>query len=133
MHSGDASFRHSSQQTETDNQDFDNFDFAQHTGKHRHTNRLLARKVNGPYFAFTDGGADVAVVSVKGGQPPIDPQSDEPRSQTDLMGRLKQDPTAREILANAVKLNAEASQFQAERARFEQRCMVRPRWPAGSG
>ena len=54
-------------------------------------------------------------------------------SQTDSMGRLKQDPAARETLTNAVKLDAYAFQLQAERARFEQHCIARPGRPAGSG
>ena len=44
-----------------------------------------------PYYAFTDAGVEVTVASVKGGQPPIDPKSDEPDNQTDSMERFKKD------------------------------------------
>ena len=35
-----------------------------------------------PYYVFTDAGVSVTVASPKGGQPPIDPKSDEPDNQT---------------------------------------------------
>jgi putative intracellular protease/amidase len=58
-----------------------------------------------PYYVFTDAGAEVTVASVKGGQPPIDPKSDALGNQTDSMERFKQDPAARKVLANTVKLS----------------------------
>ena len=33
-----------------------------------------------PYYVFKDAGATVTLVSPKGGQPPLDPKSDEPRA-----------------------------------------------------
>lgn len=44
-----------------------------------------------PYYVFKDAGAEVTLASPKGGQPPIDPKSDEPASQTAAMGRFKDD------------------------------------------
>ncbi|MBB3398064.1 putative intracellular protease/amidase [Rhizobium sp. BK060] len=35
-----------------------------------------------PYYVFKDAGADITLASPKGGQPPIDPKSDEPANQT---------------------------------------------------
>ncbi|MBT2794279.1 type 1 glutamine amidotransferase domain-containing protein [Paraburkholderia strydomiana] len=58
-----------------------------------------------PYYVFMDAGANVTVASVKGGQPPIDPKSDEPGNQTDSMERFKKDPAAQKVLANTVKLS----------------------------
>lgn len=58
-----------------------------------------------PYYAFIDAGAQVTVASVKGGQPPIDPKSDEPGNQTDTMERFKMDPAAQKVLANTIKLS----------------------------
>ncbi|MFM0306532.1 type 1 glutamine amidotransferase domain-containing protein [Paraburkholderia sp. RL17-383-BIF-A] len=58
-----------------------------------------------PYYAFIDAGAEVTVASVKGGQPPIDPKSDEPGNQTDSMERFKKDPANQKVLANTVKLS----------------------------
>lgn len=58
-----------------------------------------------PYFVFKEAGAEITVASPKGGQPPIDPKSDEPGNQTEAMERLKNDPAAQEVLANTVKLS----------------------------
>jgi len=57
-----------------------------------------------PYYVFKDAGAEITVASPKGGQPPIDPKSDEPGNQTEAMERFKNDPAAQEVLANTVKL-----------------------------
>ena len=37
-----------------------------------------------PYFTFKDAGAEIVIASPKGGQPPLDPKSNEPEFQTDL-------------------------------------------------
>jgi putative intracellular protease/amidase len=37
-----------------------------------------------PYFTFKDAGAQIVLASPKGGQPPLDPKSNEPNFQTDL-------------------------------------------------
>ena len=47
-----------------------------------------------PYYVFKDAGAEITLASPKGGQPPIDPKSDEPGNQTEAMERFKKDPTA---------------------------------------
>lgn len=57
-----------------------------------------------PYFVFRDAGVDLTLASPKGGQPPIDPKSDEPDSQTPAMTRFKGDQSAQEALAHTVKL-----------------------------
>ncbi len=57
-----------------------------------------------PYFAFRDAGVDITLASPKGGQPPLDPKSDEPGSQTDDTRRFEQDPAATRALANTEKL-----------------------------
>ncbi len=57
-----------------------------------------------PYYVFKDAGADLVLASPKGGQPPIDPNSDEAASQTDATRRFKQDPAAQAALAHTVKL-----------------------------
>jgi len=65
-----------------------------------------------PYFVFGDAGVQLTLASPKGGQPPIDPKSDEPENQTDAMTRFKKDKTAQEALANTVKLsNVKAEDF----------------------
>lgn len=57
-----------------------------------------------PYYAFKDAGADVTLVSPMGGQPPLDPKSDEPGSQTDATRRFKADAAAQAALASTGKL-----------------------------
>lgn len=57
-----------------------------------------------PYFVFRDAGVELALASPKGGQPPIDPKSDEPEGQTPAMTRFKQDQAAQKALASTVKL-----------------------------
>lgn len=57
-----------------------------------------------PYYVFKDVGAEVTLASPKGGQPPIDPKSDEPGNQTEAMERFKKDPAAQEELANTRRL-----------------------------
>src|SRR4249920_1276675 len=63
-----------------------------------------------PYFVFRDAGVQLTLASPKGGQPPIDPKSDEPENQTDAMTRFKKDKTAQEALANTIKLSSVKSE-----------------------
>ena len=67
-----------------------------------------------PYYVFTDAGAQVTLVSPKGGQPPLDPKSDEPGAQTDSTRRFKADDAAQSALAHTGKLaNVSADGFDA--------------------
>lgn len=59
-----------------------------------------------PYYVFTDAGVELTLASVKGGQPPIDPKSDDPDNQTESMTRFKGDEHAQERLANTVLLSS---------------------------
>jgi putative intracellular protease/amidase len=58
-----------------------------------------------PYYVFKDAGAAITVASPKGGQPPIDPKSDAPGSQTPATTRFGNDKESQEVLANTVKLS----------------------------
>jgi putative intracellular protease/amidase len=58
-----------------------------------------------PYFVFKDAGVELTLASPKGGQPPIDPKSDEPENQTDAMTRFKKDAAAQEALSKTIKLS----------------------------
>jgi putative intracellular protease/amidase len=58
-----------------------------------------------PYYVFKDAGVDVTVASPKGGQPPIDPKSDDPKNQTDAQDRFKSDMEAQVVLANTRPLD----------------------------
>lgn len=59
-----------------------------------------------PYFVFKDAGIEITLASPKGGQPPLDPKSDEPDAQTKATQRFKQDKAAQAALANTVKLSS---------------------------
>ena len=58
-----------------------------------------------PYYVFKDAGADVTLASPKGGQPPLDPKSDDPDAQTDATRRFSKDAEAQAALANTAKLS----------------------------
>ena len=58
-----------------------------------------------PYYEFKDAGAEVTLASPAGGQPPLDPKSDEPDAQTDATRRFKSDAQAQTALAHTAKLS----------------------------
>lgn len=67
-----------------------------------------------PYYAFKDAGVEMTLVSPLGGQPPLDPKSDDPSAQTEATLRFKADPAALSILANTSKLaDVVAADFDA--------------------
>jgi putative intracellular protease/amidase len=57
-----------------------------------------------PYFVFRDAGVQLTLASPKGGQPPIDPKSDDPKNQTPAQIRFKNDAQAQRAFANTVRL-----------------------------
>jgi putative intracellular protease/amidase len=59
-----------------------------------------------PYYVFKDAGADITLASPLGGQPPLDPKSDEPDAQTDDTRRFRADPQAVQALATTIPLAA---------------------------
>jgi putative intracellular protease/amidase len=67
-----------------------------------------------PYYVLKDAGADITLASPKGGQPPLDPKSDEPMFQTDLTRRFSADDAAKAQLADTVRLDSvDAADFDA--------------------
>ncbi|WP_417251918.1 type 1 glutamine amidotransferase domain-containing protein [Castellaniella sp.] len=67
-----------------------------------------------PYYVFKDAGAQITVASPQGGQPPLDPKSDDPSAQTDATRRFKDDPAAQTVLASTQKLkDVSAAGFDA--------------------
>ena len=58
-----------------------------------------------PYYTFKDAGAIVTLSSPLGGQPPLDPKSDTPDSQTEDTQRFKADSTTQAALAHTLKLS----------------------------
>jgi len=59
-----------------------------------------------PYYAFKDAGAEVVLASPKGGQPPLDPKSNEPSFQTVQTHRFEADVAANMQLASTVRLDS---------------------------
>jgi putative intracellular protease/amidase len=57
-----------------------------------------------PYYVFKDAGAEITLASPKGGQPPLDPSSDDEGAQTDDTRRFKADAQAADHLAATLKL-----------------------------
>jgi putative intracellular protease/amidase len=67
-----------------------------------------------PYYVFKDAGAEVVLASPHGGQPPLDPKSDELDAQTEATRRFKADSAAQSALANTIKLSSvSADDFDA--------------------
>lgn len=65
-----------------------------------------------PYYVFRDAGAEITLASPRGGQPPLDPKSDEPENQTESTRRFRDDAEANEQLVNTTKLvDVRASDF----------------------
>ena len=58
-----------------------------------------------PYYIFKDANAEVTLASPNGGQPPLDPKSDEPDFQTEATKRFKGDNDAQVALTNTLKLS----------------------------
>jgi putative intracellular protease/amidase len=59
-----------------------------------------------PYFTFKDAGAEIVLASPKGGQPPLDPKSNEPNFQTELTRRFEADADAKARLATTLRLDS---------------------------
>ncbi|MGF6573383.1 putative intracellular protease/amidase [Paraburkholderia sp. GAS333] len=59
-----------------------------------------------PYYTFKDAGADIVLASPQGGQPPLDPKSNEPANQTDQTRRFENDAAATAQLAATVRLDS---------------------------
>ena len=67
-----------------------------------------------PYYVFKDAGAAITLASPAGGQPPLDPKSDEPDAQTAATERFRQDVQAQAALAATVPLaQVDAADFDA--------------------
>jgi putative intracellular protease/amidase len=58
-----------------------------------------------PYYVFKDAGADITLASPQGGQPPLDPKSNDPAFQTDDTRRFEADLEAKAALATTRKLS----------------------------
>src|SRR5208282_4383519 len=59
-----------------------------------------------PYYVFKDAGIEITLASPKGGRPPLDPKSDEPKSRTELTIRFEKDAVAEAQLDKTVRLDS---------------------------
>ncbi len=67
-----------------------------------------------PYYVFKEAGATLTLASPLGGQPPLDPKSDDAASQTAATRRYKSDTAAQSALADTVVLSTlHAAKFDA--------------------
>lgn len=57
-----------------------------------------------PYYTLTDKGIEVTLSSTKGGQPPIDPKSEDPTFQTDTTRRMDKDTVLLDKLKHTLPL-----------------------------
>lgn len=57
-----------------------------------------------PYYALKDQNISITLASPKGGQPPIDPKSENEAFQTDATKRFNNDKETQQLLANTLQL-----------------------------
>lgn len=69
-----------------------------------HKTGFWLEEFTAPYYVFRDAGADITIASPKGGQPPIDPNSETEDALTETTRRFQQDAHAKEALASTKKL-----------------------------
>src|SRR6478672_702647 len=69
-------------------------------GNTGHKTGFWLEELAAPYYVFKDAGAEIVLASPKGGQPPLDPKSDEPDAQTEATRRFRADREAMQALAS---------------------------------
>ncbi|MEQ8391627.1 MAG: type 1 glutamine amidotransferase domain-containing protein [Thalassospira sp.] len=70
-----------------------------------HKTGIWLEELAAPYYRFLDAGAEITLASPKGGQPPLDPNSQVPDALTDATKRFDNDDAAKTVFANTVKLD----------------------------
>lgn len=71
-----------------------------------HKTGFWLEELAAPYYAFKDAGAEITLASPLGGNPPLDPKSNEPDFQTEFTHRFEADTAAKAQLATTVKLDS---------------------------
>ena len=71
-----------------------------------HKTGFWLEELAAPYYVFLDAGADVTLASPLGGQPPMDPKSDDTSLDTDATRRFRQDKEAQQGLAATLPLSS---------------------------
>ncbi|WP_328484341.1 type 1 glutamine amidotransferase domain-containing protein [Streptomyces sp. NBC_00377] len=75
-------------------------------GNTGHKTGFWLEELAAPYYRFKEAGWEITLASPKGGQPPLDPKSNEPGFQTDDTRRFEADPEATNALADTARLDA---------------------------
>lgn len=73
-------------------------------GNTGHKTGFWLEELAAPYYAFLDAGAQLTLASPNGGQPPLDPTSNQPDAQTDATHRFQADDNAMQRLATTSRL-----------------------------
>ena len=66
-----------------------------------------------PYYVFKDAGAELTLASPLGRQPPLDPKSDDPDTETEATRRFKADAEAQQALTTTSRLDTVSADFDA--------------------
>lgn len=74
-------------------------------GDTEHKTGFWLEEFAAPYYFLKDAKVDITLASPKGGQPPLDPNSDSEDAQTDATRRFKDDPEAQQHFAKTLKLS----------------------------
>ena len=69
-----------------------------------HKTGFWLEEFTAPYYVFRDAGADITLASPKGGQPPVDPNSEAEGALTESTKRFSEDAHGKEALASTKKL-----------------------------
>ena len=70
-----------------------------------HKTGIWLEEFAAPYYRFKDEGVEITLASPKGGQPPLDPNSQAQDALTDATERFDQDADAQKAFANTVTLD----------------------------
>ncbi|MBO6186068.1 MAG: type 1 glutamine amidotransferase domain-containing protein [Chryseobacterium sp.] len=83
-------------------------------GNTGHKTGFWVEEFAAPYYSFKDAGFEVVVATPKGGQAPVDPNSEVPDAQTAATERYYKDEEVQNIIANTQKLSEQkADDFDA--------------------
>ena len=79
-----------------------------------HKTGFWLEEFTAPFYVFKDAGADITLASPKGGQPPVDPNSEAEDALTESTRQFSEDTHAREMLASTRKLaDVDMNQYDA--------------------
>lgn len=73
-------------------------------GNTGHKTGFWVEEFAAPYYFLKDKGINITLASPKGGQPPIDPKSNEPDFQTPATVRFNEDQATQALMANTNKI-----------------------------